>query len=79
MDVEKRSSTSLETRKPTVAMESAGDVESGKDEGSSLRHDPRASLPLWKWVLTLVGLYCGALLYGMHLQLPDRHLLVGRE
>jgi hypothetical protein len=26
--------------------------------------DPRQDLPLWRWIVTLVGLYFGALLYG---------------
>ena len=26
--------------------------------------NPRANIPIWKWVLTLVGIYSGALLYG---------------
>ena len=27
---------------------------------------PRDSIPTWQWILILVGLYLGALLYGMH-------------
>lgn len=27
---------------------------------------PRDSIPTWQWVLILVGLYLGALLYGTH-------------
>lgn len=26
--------------------------------------NPREDLPTWKWVLTLLGLYLGAMLYG---------------
>lgn len=26
--------------------------------------NPRANVPVWKWILTLVGIYSGALLYG---------------
>jgi hypothetical protein len=50
----------------------APDLEGGRLEAgdaSSLDRasidDPRQSLPMWKWVLTLAGLYAGALLYGM--------------
>ena len=26
--------------------------------------NPRANVPVWKWILTLIGIYLGALLYG---------------
>ena len=42
------------------------DVEIGTEK---LNHDlvaehPRANIPTWKWILTLIGIYLGALLYG---------------
>jgi len=43
------------------------DIEASKEEvrpESSGPH-PRESLPKWKWILSLVGLYVGALLYGL--------------
>ncbi len=28
---------------------------------------PREGMPVWRWILILLGLYLGALLYGMYL------------
>ena len=40
----------------------AGDASS---LGQAPTDNPRQSLSLWRWILTLVGLYSGALLYGV--------------
>lgn len=44
------------------------DVESNKEIAGEveLERNPRKDIPTWKWILSLVGLYLGALLYGMH-------------
>ncbi len=43
------------------------DVESSKEIAphDELKESPRKCLPTWKWILSLVGLYLGALLYGI--------------
>lgn len=44
---------------------SAVDVgEETLNQGDEPTGTPRDSLPLWKWVLVLIGLYLGAVLYG---------------
>jgi hypothetical protein len=41
------------------------DVESNKIASEvELEKNPRKDIPTWKWILSLVGLYLGALLYG---------------
>ena len=32
----------------------------------NLRQNPRKDIPTWKWILSLVGLYLGALLVGTY-------------
>ena len=46
---------------------SPSDIEDGREKtsGDSTFKHPRMNLPLWKWTLTLIGIYVGALLYGM--------------
>ncbi len=43
------------------------DVESSKEiaPNDELKESPRKDVPTWKWILSLVGLYLGALLYGI--------------
>jgi hypothetical protein len=43
------------------------DVESSKEiaPDDELKESPRKDIPTWKWILSLVGLYLGALLYGI--------------
>ena len=52
----------------TTASDSStpSDLEVGKEKiGSDLVVEhPRANIPTWKWILTLIGIYLGALLYG---------------
>ncbi len=45
------------------------DLEVGKEQISpdDLVTHPRKDLPSWKWILTLIGIYLGALLYGKEL------------
>ena len=42
------------------------DVESSKEIAGEieLEQNPRKDIPTWKWILSLIGLYLGALLYG---------------
>jgi len=52
------------------------DVESNKEMAGEVEAEknPRKDMPAWKWILSLVGLYLGALLYGTNDQLlinPD--------
>ena len=44
------------------------DVESNKEitREVELKESPRKDIPRWKWILSLVGLYLGALLYGTY-------------
>lgn len=58
------------------------DVEAGRNEAQQIaikemtilqNHEhavmslnPREDMPIWKWILLLVGLYLGALLYGTY-------------
>ena len=44
------------------------DVESSKEiaPDDELEENPRKDIPTWRWALTLIGLYLGALLYGIH-------------
>lgn len=41
----------------------AKDVEAA-DNRQAMEDDGKPHYPVWQWVLTLVGLYMGALLYG---------------
>jgi len=44
------------------------DLESNKEIVTDVRlkENPRKDIPTWKWILSLVGLYLGALLYGTY-------------
>jgi hypothetical protein len=44
------------------------DVESSKETAgeAELEQNPRKDIPTWQWILSLVGLYLGALLYGTY-------------
>lgn len=71
MDTEKQAqspSGSVQTASAADQPSSSTDsiTEHGKQQEKNLQKDPRENLPLWKWILTLVGLYFGALLYGTH-------------
>jgi hypothetical protein len=38
------------------------------DHGDKNKHaNAKPTFPVWQWVLSLVGLYLGALLYGMYI------------
>jgi len=43
-----------------------GDVEAAGEKVNevAMRDHPRKGFPTWKWILSLIGLYLGALLYG---------------
>src|SRR5436190_10527410 len=43
------------------------DVESSKEIAldDELKENPRKDIPTWRWILSLIGLYLGALLYGI--------------
>ena len=43
-----------------------GDVEAAGEKADevAMRDHPRKGFPTWKWILSLIGLYLGALLYG---------------
>ena len=44
------------------------DIEAGQQEKDAIvpqPPNPRDHIPQWKWTLTLVALYLGALLYGV--------------
>jgi hypothetical protein len=53
------------------------DIEAGRDVSAENigQINPRAGIPPWKWYLSLLGLYLGALLYGMHLCHIERSFL----
>jgi MFS family permease len=44
------------------------DVEAGQDTSAVNREhiNPREGIPPWQWILSLIGLYLAALLYGTH-------------
>ncbi len=46
----------------------ARDVESSKEIAGEvdLKQNPRKDIPTWKWILSLIGLYLGALLVGTY-------------
>jgi hypothetical protein len=54
-----------------VASPPEKDVEAAQDPSAvnQTEVNPREGISQWQWWLTLVGLYLGALLYGMYLQL----------
>ena len=44
---------------------SSSDVEAGAPRNKEEEDDGKPHYPVWQWVLTLIGLYLGALLYGL--------------
>lgn len=64
------SDTPLDDPKPASDISdppaAARDVEASKEIAgeADLRHHPRKDIPTWKWILSLIGLYLGALLVG---------------
>ena len=42
------------------------DIEATRETSGevTMRDHPRKGFPKWKWILSLIGLYLGALLYG---------------
>jgi hypothetical protein len=51
-----------------VASPAEKDVEAGHDTSAvnGAHINPREGIPPWQWILSLIGLYLGALLYGTY-------------
>ena|ERR1700755_2798820 len=55
------------TMKTSDAPSSDGEANVEHSGNIAINPSPRSDLPAWRWFLTCVGLYVGALLYGMYL------------
>jgi hypothetical protein len=67
------SKTSKEFDVPTPVHEPDVEAEAATEKqptSPELPRHPREGIPTWQWILSLVGLYMGALLYGTLISIP---------